>query len=373
MGKSRQSADLVSDNNIFIDIVNDRVGIGTTVPVGQFHVKTGPAIVGTSLSTGTASQNLQVTGGAYFSGDVGIGTTTPTSKLTVKGNTSLETLNVSGVSTLSTTNINGNVTITGVGDTSLLVNGNARVTGILTVGTASVTLDESGNVNTIGIITATSFYGDGQYLQNVTSGVGVATVGGTVGTGATILDFRGAGISTVTVSAGIATVNITGGSVGDAYYRQVYSPTGVQTSFSFVNGYTSGYLDVYHNGAKLVPTLDYTATDGVNFSLITPAQSGDNVEAVGYRVTSVAIVNGSVNSLIVSGIATVVGDTNLQSNLNVTGVVTATSFYGNGSGLTGLNLNRYLSIGSRVGIVTVDTYSGIFTVFGRNSNTNVPI
>ena len=32
MGKTRQTSNLVSDNNIFVDVANDRVGIGTTVP-----------------------------------------------------------------------------------------------------------------------------------------------------------------------------------------------------------------------------------------------------------------------------------------------------------------------------------------------------
>ena len=32
MGKTRDSANLVSDNNIFVDISNDRVGIGITIP-----------------------------------------------------------------------------------------------------------------------------------------------------------------------------------------------------------------------------------------------------------------------------------------------------------------------------------------------------
>jgi len=50
------------------------------------------------------------------------------------------------------------------------------------------------------------------FETNVTSlGIGIATAGGTVGTGVTLLDFRGAGISTVTVSSGIGTINITGG------------------------------------------------------------------------------------------------------------------------------------------------------------------
>jgi len=44
-----------------------------------------------------------------------------------------------------------------------------------------------------------------------TSTLGIATAGGTVGTGVTLLDFRGAGISTVTVSSGIGTINIIGG------------------------------------------------------------------------------------------------------------------------------------------------------------------
>lgn len=66
----------------------------------------------------------------------------------------------------------------------------------------------------VGVVTATSFFGDGSGIDlsgNPTTGIGIATEGGTVGTGATVLDFRGAGISTVTVSSGIATINIEGG------------------------------------------------------------------------------------------------------------------------------------------------------------------
>jgi hypothetical protein len=111
MNRSRQSANLVSDNNIFVDIDNDRVGIGTTNP----------------------SAKLQVQGDVLISG----------------------------------------------------------------------------------IITAAAFFGDGSSLSNVISGVGIATEGGTVGTGATVLDFRGAGISTVTVASGTATIFIQGGSGTD--------------------------------------------------------------------------------------------------------------------------------------------------------------
>jgi hypothetical protein len=42
-----------------------------------------------SITTGTLGQNLQVTGGAYISDNTGIGTTNPTSKLTVQGDVSI--------------------------------------------------------------------------------------------------------------------------------------------------------------------------------------------------------------------------------------------------------------------------------------------
>ncbi len=45
----------------------------------------GPVLVGSGTSTGTASQRLQVTGGAYVSGSVGIGTTSPGQQLSIYG------------------------------------------------------------------------------------------------------------------------------------------------------------------------------------------------------------------------------------------------------------------------------------------------
>lgn len=78
------------------------------------------------------------------------------------------------------------------------------------------------NGNFLGIVTANSFVGDGSNLSNIITGVGLATAGGYVGSGATTLDFRGPGAGQVTIdiASGIGTVNVEGGTdvndIGDA-------------------------------------------------------------------------------------------------------------------------------------------------------------
>ena len=65
-------------------IVDDNQGLRIT-GVSTFTTTAGPVLIGGGTSTGTASQPLQVTGGAYVSGSVGIGTTNPTSTLHIVG------------------------------------------------------------------------------------------------------------------------------------------------------------------------------------------------------------------------------------------------------------------------------------------------
>ena len=75
-----------------------------------------------------------------------------------------------------------------------------------------------------------------------------------------------------------------GNSPGVASQRilTTFTATAGQTTFTPSSGYTVGYLDVYHNGVKLINGDDYTASNGSTFALASGAASGDVIEAVAY-------------------------------------------------------------------------------------------
>ena len=124
-------------------------GIGSITQLQVTGISTftnGPILVGTGTSTGTASQPLQVTGGAYVSDNLGIGTTNPTSKLHVSGD-----VRVSGVVTATT------------------------FVGALT-GTSTTAQGLTGTPNlSVGIVTATSFCGSGTNLTGIVTSIVAGT------------------------------------------------------------------------------------------------------------------------------------------------------------------------------------------------------
>lgn len=75
--------------------------------------------------------------------------------------------------------------------------------------------------------------------------------------------------------------------------RQTFTPTGITTNFTFVSGYTVGYVDAYLNGARLIEGSDYTATDGSVVGLSTNAINGDVLELVAYKAFNVNNVTGA--------------------------------------------------------------------------------
>ena len=112
-------------------------------------------LVGASTPTGTASQPLQVTGGAYVSGNLGIGFTNPTNKLQVFGNTI-----VSGAVGVATTNATQPFQV-GSGTTIVVVDN----MGELGIGTTNPTskLQVVGDANVSGVVTSFDFYNTAEY------------------------------------------------------------------------------------------------------------------------------------------------------------------------------------------------------------------
>jgi hypothetical protein len=126
----------------------------------------GPVLIGSGTSTGTASQTLQVTGGGYISGNLGIGTLNATRKLDVVGD-----VRVTGILTAAQYNITTHVPIQNV--TFNTVTSNGTVSGSFTISVKSNCLfsfngtayKSSGNIinmtlsiNGIGNLTTISYY-----------------------------------------------------------------------------------------------------------------------------------------------------------------------------------------------------------------------
>ena len=79
-----------------------------------------------------------------------------------------------------------------------------------------------------------------------------------------------------------------GSAVNGTAERQEYVATSGQTNFAAT--YDVGFVDVYLNGSKLIPTTDFTATNGATVILATGAVTGDNVSIIAYGAFNVADV-----------------------------------------------------------------------------------
>ena len=127
------------------------------------------------------------------------------------------------------------------------------------------------------------------------------------------------------------------------------------TILSLSNSYTSGNIDVYRNGVRLVQGRDFTESADSEITLVTAATEADviqtkNFKTVGNIVQSVGVQSGgvsvasSVNTLNFVGVGNTfidrgngIIDISVNSTgLNVSGVATATTFSGSGASLTNL-------------------------------------
>jgi hypothetical protein len=111
----------IGTSSVTLDGTNNQVNVGTGVTIhhtngvqvgGNTVHSTGLTInqinVGTGASTGTASQTLQVTGGAYVSGNLGIGVTNPSSLLDVRSSASDSGISLGRPGSTATISLNNN-------------------------------------------------------------------------------------------------------------------------------------------------------------------------------------------------------------------------------------------------------------------------
>jgi hypothetical protein len=122
-------------------------------------------------------------------------------------------------------------------------------------------------------------------------------------------------------------VPITYANDGVIYIRNTYTGAGTTGPFSFPEGYAIGYLDVYRNGVRLSSGTDFVGTSGTNFFLTDAAAVSDEIEAIGYTITSIVNASTSFDNINVTGITTT-GRLQVTTNANIVGIVTASSFVG---------------------------------------------
>jgi trimeric autotransporter adhesin len=330
MANTRELSQLAS-----LLVVNDEtrnIGIGTTNPISKLHVVgditatsfSGDGSALTGISGGSSSSQFVTTAaGIHTLSNVGIGTTNPTSRLHV-----------------------------------------------------------SGDVIVSGVVTATSFSGDGSNLSNIISGVGINSNGISVGTGINTLNFVGVGntftINGNTVDISIAIDDVGIGSTGSintsgiitatsffgdgsgltgispvpAKTSDTFTATDGQTVFNY--SYSPGFIDVFLNGIRL-NEIEFTASNGTSITLITPASVNDVLDVVEYTMGTGPQgpegAGGPLNNVTVStsssthyplftlGAGSTLPFITTTSNFfefnPSSGTLTASAFVGNGSGLTG--------------------------------------
>jgi len=240
------------------------------------------------------------------SGNVGIGSTVPTSKLSVVGVVSASQVFASGVNLANVASGNitpTSVTIAGEGATAVTINSSGINVGVATATTfvGALTGNATGlsgspnitvtGVNASGIVTATSFSGSGANLTGISS-VSFATtsfgLSGTPNLNVGITTVTQLGINTTTIptklyvqgNAASNIVTLTDGAtitpdftlgnnfqVTIAASRTIANPTGVTTGQSGVifiqengtGGYTVGWGTSWDFASSTAPTLITTA------------------------------------------------------------------------------------------------------------------
>lgn len=309
----------VNTDLVLADATTKRVGIATTQPGYTLDVAGGIGVTNLYVSgIATFPNQFYVRNGSNTTlsalgvgGSVGVGTALPGYLLDVR----------SPVST---------------GQTALYVQGDVRLTGDLLIDDLTVDL---GNFNVLTV-------DDTLYVTGITTLRNDLNVGGATTTAhlrvigvSTIGSLSASGITTITNNVNISGVTTT----------QHLRVTGVSTIASlFASGISTITNNVNIAGVTTTQHLrvtGVTTTNGINASGITTITNNVNIAGV-----------TTTQHLLVTGISTIGTGVTITSggNINaISGVITATSFVGSGSSLTGnaRNLTATIGIGTTGGVV----------------------
>jgi hypothetical protein len=225
----------------------------------------GPVLIGSGTSTGTASQPLQVTGGGYVSGSLGIGTTNPTSKLQVQGTIGL------GASDDTESGFSGGRTKLTSSASGLIINHNDNSATIFqNQGTERLKIDGSGRV--------TMPYQPSFHVPKITND--------TIGTTAVKLSF---GTATYDVGSNYSDAN-------DRFTAPVAGKYFFYCSINVLNSANQASISIRKNGS-LYGQIFYSATNfprmDFNPSAVFDMASGDYVEIYGATNTGTTSIDNA--------------------------------------------------------------------------------
>jgi len=357
MTRARSVSKLINSNILTIDEDNtNNVGIGSTTPTEKLDVVgviSATTFIGERVGIGTTANEyeLNIVGGANVSGIVtaqsfsGDGSLLTDLNLTAGGwtndgltpilyNTSLAEV---GIGTSSATGSKLTVDAVGSSGTSLFVNGEARFAGIITgtdatftnvvkVG-STITADATSGivtatgVNATGIVTATTFVGNvtGDVTGNVTGTAGTFNSVVKVGTAITADATSGIITATGVNATGVVTAttfvgNVTGDVTGDLTGNVTGNVTGNATGLSGSPSIT----------VTNITAADITATGTLTYEDVT------NIDSIGIVTAQSGIEFGA------SGVG---GTITADGHVEFSGIVTASSYRGDGSNLSGIALD----------------------------------
>jgi hypothetical protein len=366
----------VDTNLILADATTNSVGIGTTVPEYTLHVFEGSGIGATTvyvtgvttslegLRVGAGGTVLTVVASPGIGYSVGVGSSQPEYLLDVR----------SPVST---------------GQTALYVQGDVRITGDINLD--DITLDDAtiqdlrvqntlfvGADGGTGVSTFVGFttFQNNVYIAGVTTlagNGGITTTGGDFYVGGNFFSSGGIIVDTDLYIIGIATVGTLDVN-NNANVDGNLLVTGLSTFVGFSTFEDYVFVQDGLNNAGVTTSNAYTI-DGTQ--VISSARELQNIASLDATTTATieaAIANApnTFTDIEVTGLSTFVGFSTFQNDVYVAGVVTATSFYGDASNLTGIATGLTATIG--VGSESTFVGAGVTEIyFATTTGTNVSV